>query len=41
LRILAECYIIFGFLSELVDIPILGNIYEFDNNLDYPIIAHN
>jgi hypothetical protein len=39
MRILAQCYTIFGFLSELVNIPISGNGYEFDNNLDYPIIA--
>ena len=28
-------FTIFGLISELVNIPILGNVSEFDNNLDY------
>jgi hypothetical protein len=32
---ISPMFTIFGFLSELVNIPILGNVYEFDYNLDY------
>jgi len=28
------------FLAVLVNIPILGNVYEFGNNFGYPNIAH-